>query len=162
MARGTRTGQGQNKDSSARGGGFTSRWSRRNGKGDATAYHADYPTHDDYDNDDDAVKPVDFYQAHNDPAGRDSDDGDDVQHEHDDEHDTSKSYIAVDTANANEAAELHAMAPLADTWDVHFMSDPEQTAQLVQANAQAYLSSCSGKRKWNGKGKATSKYPVRP
>ena len=44
--------------------------------------------------------------AYNDPAGPDSDDGDDVQREHDDKHDTSSSYIAVDTANANEAAEL--------------------------------------------------------
>ena len=61
--------------------------SRSKGKGKATAYYADYPTHDDYDNDDDAVELADSYQACNDPAGPDSDDGHDVQHGHDDEHD---------------------------------------------------------------------------
>ena len=64
-------------------------------------------------------------------------DGDDVQHEHDDEHDTSGSHTAVDTANAFEAAELGAIALLANTWDVDFVSDPELSAQLVQATAQA-------------------------
>ena len=72
----------------------------------------DCPTHDDHD-DDDAVEPVDSYQAHNDPAVPDSDDGDDVQHEHD----TSISNKAEDTSDANEAAGLDAIALFADTMD---------------------------------------------
>ena len=52
----------------------------------------------------DTVEPVDSYQSYRDPAGPNSDDGDDVQHEHD----TSSSYMVVDTANGNEAAELDA------------------------------------------------------
>ena len=55
-----------------------------------------------------------------------------MQHVHDDEHDTSRSCMAVDTANANEAAELDAIALLAGTWDIDLMSDPELSAQLVQ------------------------------
>ena len=47
-----------------------------------------------------------------------------MQHEHDDERDTLSSYIAVDTINANEAAELDAVALVAETGDVDFMSDP--------------------------------------
>ena len=87
MARDTRKGKRENKDNSVRGGGFTSRWSRSTGKGRATAYYADHPTYGDYDNNNDAVEPVDCFQACNDPAGPDGDGGDDVQHEHDDEHD---------------------------------------------------------------------------
>ena len=33
-------------------------------------------------------------------------------------------HMAVDTANANEAAELDAIALLADTWDVDLVSRP--------------------------------------
>ena len=131
MDRDTRKGKGKNKNSSARGGGFTSRWSRSKGKGKSTAYYAEHRTYDDYNNDDDAVDPVDSYQSYNDPAGPDTDDGDDVPHEHDDEHDTSSSYIAVDTSNANAAAELDAIALVADTWDVDLMSDLELSAQVV-------------------------------
>ena len=55
-----------------------------------------------------------------------------------------------------EAAELDAIVLLADTWDDDL--DPELSAQLVQASAQAYLS--FGKEK--GKGKGKGRYPVRP
>ena len=147
MARDTRKGQGKTKDSSVRGGGFTSRWSRSKGKGKPTAYHADLATHDDYDNDDVAVEPADSSQAYSDPAEPGSDDGDDLQHEHDDGHDRSSSSIAVGLANAAEAAELDAIALLADTWDVDLMSDPEVSALLVQANAQAHFSFGSGQER---------------
>ena len=97
-----------------------------------------------------------------DPAGPDSEDGDDVQHVHDDEHNTSSFYLAVDSATATEVAELDAIALLADTWDVDLGSDPAVSAQLFQAHAQAYLSFGSGKRKVKSKGKAKGKYPVCP
>ena len=48
------------------------------------------------------------------------------------------SYIALDDVTVVEATELDAIALLADTWDNDL--DPEVTAQLVQANVQAYLS----------------------
>ena len=88
-----------------RGGGITSRWFRSKGKGQSTAYYADYATYADYD--DDVVNPVDSNQA-------------------------------------KEAADLDTIALLADSWDV-LVSDPEVSAQLVQANAQACL------RFWKGK-----------
>ena len=50
-----------------------------------------------------------------------------------------------------EAAELDAIALLADTWDNDL--DPEVSAQPVQANAQAYLS--AGKEEGGT-------FPVRP
>ena len=53
------------------------------------------------------------------------------------------------------AAELDAIALLADTWDNDL--DPEVGAQLVQANVRAYLS--FGKEK--GKSKGMGKFPVR-
>ena len=62
-------------------------------------------------------------------------------------------YVALDDVTVFEAAELDAIALLADTWndDLH----PVVSAQLVQANAQAYLS--FGKEKGKGKGKAKGK-----
>ena len=105
------------------GGGFTSRWSRSKGSNKATACCADFATSGD--NDYEAVDLADSHHAHNDQAGPYSDDGDYVQHEHDDVCDTSDSYIAVDTANAHEASELDAVALLADTCDVDLVSDPE-------------------------------------
>ena len=68
----------------------------------------------------------------------------------------------VDTTNANEAAELDAIALLADTWDVDLMSDPELSSHFVQANALAYFSFGSGKGKGKGERKAKGKYLVRP
>ena len=66
---------------------------------------------------------------------------------------TFSSYVTLDDVTVFEAAELDANALLADTWDSHL--DPEVSAQLVQASAQAYLS--FGKHKGNGKGKAKGK-----
>ena len=57
-----------------------------------------------------------------------------------------------------EAAELDAIALLADTWDNSL--NPEVSAQLVQASAEAYLS--FGKEIGKGKGKSKGGYPVRP
>ena len=63
--------------------------------------------------------------------------GDNVQHEHDDEHDTSSSYLTVDTAvSAAEAAELDAIALLDNTGDVHLLADPEVSAPLVQTERE--------------------------
>ena len=47
------------------------------------------------------------------------------------------SYITLDDASVFEAAELDAIALLADTWDNDL--DPEVNAQLVQANVRSYL-----------------------
>ena len=78
----------------------------------------------------------------------------------DEENDTFSPYVALDDVTVFEADELDAIALLTDTWEVNL--DLEVSAQLVQANAQAYLS--FGKEKGKGKGKAKSKgrYPVRP
>ena len=56
----------------------------------------------------------------------------------DEENDTFSSYDALEDVTVLEAAELDAIALLADTWDNGL--DPEENAQLVQASAQAYLS----------------------
>ena len=50
------------------------------------------------------------------------------------------------------------MALLADTWNDDL--DPEVSAQLVQASAQAYLSFGKDKGKAKGKGKGKDRYPV--
>ena len=74
---------------------------------------------------------------------------------------TFSSHVALDDVTVFEAAELDALALLANTWDNEL--DPEVSAQLVQASAPAYLS--FGKEKGKGKGKANGKgkgrYPVR-
>ena len=56
----------------------------------------------------------------------------------DEENDTFSSCVALDDVTVFEAAELDAIALLADTWDNDL--DPDVSAQLVQASAQAYLS----------------------
>ena len=53
---------------------------------------------------------------------------------------------------------MDAIALLVDTWDNEL--DPEVSAQLVQANVQAYLS--FGKEKGKGKGQSKGRYRVRP
>ena len=88
------------------------------GKGKATACFSDNATCVVFDNDDDAVEPEDSFQAYSGPAEPSGGDGDDVEHERDDECDTSGSYKAVGTANATEVAKLDAIALFADTWDV--------------------------------------------
>ena len=106
-----------------------SRRSRSKGKGKPTTYSEDPAICDDYDCEDDVVEFADAFQAYTDPADPGSDDGDDVQHEHDDDYDTSGSYLAVDSATATEEAERDAIALLVDTWDVDLMSD------LARANS---------------------------
>ena len=61
----------------------------------------------------------------------DDDDGDE-------ENDTFSSYVPLDDATVFEAAELDAIALLADTWKDDL--DPEVSAQRVQANVQTDLS----------------------
>ena len=56
----------------------------------------------------------------------------------DEENDTLSSCVALDDVTVFEAPELDALALLADTWDIDL--DPDVSAQLVQASAQAYLS----------------------
>ena len=83
--------------------------------------------------------PADAYQAHNDPVDLGSDDGEEALDENDDEEsDMFSSYIALDDVIVLEAAELDAIALLADTWDDDL--DREVDAQLAQVSAQAYLS----------------------
>ena len=107
--------------------------------------------------------PTDAYQVHNDPVDPGSDDGEEALDDDDDdeeENDTFTSYVALDDVIVVEAAELDAIALLADTWDNGL--DPEVSAQLVQASAQAYLSFGKEKVKGKGKGKSKGRYPIRP
>ena len=109
---------------------------------------------------DDAAKA---YQAHNDPVDPGSDDGEEaLDHGDDEEYDTFSSCAALDDVSVFAAAELDAIALLADTWDDNL--GPEVSAQLVQASAQAYLSFGKEKRKCKGKAKGEGKgrYLVRP
>ena len=48
------------------------------------------------------------------------------------------SCVALDDVTVFEAAELDAIALLADTWNADL--DPEASAQLLQVTVQAYLS----------------------
>ena len=125
------------------------------GKPGASAYYANFTSVEDCDYDDDTNDPADAYQAHNDPVDPGSDDGAEALDDDDDdeENGTFSSYVALDDVTVLEAAEWDAIALLADTWDNDL--DPEGSAQLVQANVQAYLS--SGKEKGKGKGKGKSK-----
>ena len=76
------------------------------------------------------------YQAHNDPVDPGSDDGEEtLDNDDDEENDTFSLYVALDDVTVFEAAELDAIALLADTWNDDL--DPEVSAQLVQASAQA-------------------------
>ena len=58
-------------------------------------------------------------------------------------------YVALDDVTVFQAVDLDAVALLADTWNDDL--DPEVSAQLVQASAQAYFS--FAKEKGQGKGK---------
>ena len=69
----------------------------------------------------------------NDPVVPGSDDGKEALDDDDDEeeNDTSSSYVAQDDVTVFEAAELDAIALLADTWD---------NGLDTEVSAQAYLS----------------------
>ena len=75
--------------------------------------------------------------------------------------DTFSSSVALDDVAVFEAAELDAIALFAERWNDDL--DPELSAQLVQASAQAYLSfgKDKGIGKEKGKGKGRSRYLVR-
>ena len=75
--------------------------------------------------------------------------------------DKVSSYVALDDVSVFEAAELDATALLADTWNDDL--DPEVSAQVVQASAQAYLfeGEEKGRGKDRAKGKGKGRCPVR-
>ena len=160
--------KGEGKDGSKRGANSNTRWFRGKGMGKhtgsgktgANAHHANLTSDEDYDfYDEDLDESANAHQAHNDPADSGSDVGEGAPGcDDDEENDTFSSYVALDDVTVLEAAELDAIALLADTWDNDL--DPEVSAQLVQASVQAYLS--FGKEKEEGKGKSKGRYPVRP
>ena len=84
--------------------------------------------------------------------------GDDDDEE--EENDTISSCVPLDDVTVFEEAELDAIALLADTCNDDL--DPEVSAQLVQANVQAYNSFGKEKGKGEGKGKSKGRYHVRP
>ena len=121
------------------------------GKSGASAHLANLTSVDD-DNlyDEDMDESANAYQAHNNPVDPGSDDGEEaLEYDDDEENDTLSSYVALDDVTVFEAAELDAIALLADTWNDDL--DPEVSAHLVQASAQANLS--FGQDKGKGKGK---------
>ena len=127
--------------------------SGNSGKSGTSAHHASYTPVEDCDYVDDAIEFADA-KAHSDPFDFGSDDGEEFLHDDDDEeNETFSSYVALDDVTVLAAAELDAVALLADTWDYDL--DPEVSAQRVQASAQAYLSfgKEKGKEKNKGKGK---------
>ena len=88
---------------------------------------------------DDTIEPADACQAHNDPVDPRSGDGEEaLDCDDDEENDTFSSYVGLDDVTVFEATELDAIAFLAGSWNNDI--DPEVSAQLVQANVQAYHS----------------------
>ena len=107
------------------------------------------------------IEPADACQAHNDPVDPGSGDGGEILNDDDDEgNDTVSSYLALDDVTVLEAAELGAVALLADTSDNDL--DQEVSAQVVQANVEDYLFFGKEKGKGKSKGKDRGTYPVRP
>ena len=85
----------------------------------------------DYYYDEDLDESANAYQAHNDPVDPGIDDGEEApDYDEDEENDTLSSYIALDDDTVYEAAELDAIALLADTWNDDL--DPKVSAQLVK------------------------------
>ena len=142
--------KGKGKDGFKRVDNPNSRWSSEKGKGKHTgsgksgtsAHHANLTSVVDYDYycDEDLDESANAYQDHNDPVDPGSDDGEEAPDydDEDEENDTFSSCVALDDVSVFEAAELDAIALLADAWNDDL--DPEASAQLVQASAQAYLS----------------------
>ena len=103
--------------------------SGKSGECATSAFYASHAPVEDYNYDDDMIGSADGYQAHNDPVDLGSDDGEEVLHDDgDEENETFSSYVALDDVTALEAAELDAIALLADTWDNDL--DPETSAQM--------------------------------
>ena len=94
------------------------------GKSGASACCANFTSVEDYGYDDDTVEIADSYQAHNYPADPRSDVGEEaLDCDGDDENDTFSSHVALDDVSFFEAADLDAIALLADMWDNDL--DPE-------------------------------------
>ena len=133
-----RRAKGNGNDGSKRGDNSNTRAFRGKGQGKhtgsgksgASACHANFTSVEDDDYDDD-IKPSMIWLTLGSDDRKEALDDDD-----DEENDTFSSYVALDCVIVYEAAELDAIALLADTWDTDF--DPELSAQL-QASAQAYL-----------------------
>ena len=92
-----------------------------NGKGKHTGTNLTSVEDCDY-YDEDMSESANACQAHNDPVDPGSDDGDEALDCDDDDHDDEEndafsSYVALDDVTVFEAAELDAIALLADTWD---------------------------------------------
>ena len=157
-----RRAKGKGKNGFKRVDNSNTRWFREKGKGKHTgsgksgtsAHHANLTSVEDYDyHDEDMHESANAYRAHNDPVDPGSDDGEEApDYDDDEENDTLSSHIALNDVTMYEAAELDAIALLANTWNNDL--GPEVGAQLVEASAQAYLS--FGKEKGKGKGKKQS------
>ena len=89
------------------------------GKSGTSAHHANVTSAKDYDYyyDDDVDEAANACHVHNDPVDPGSDDEEEEAPDHDDneENDTFSSYVALDDVTVFEAAELDAIALLADT-----------------------------------------------
>ena len=126
--------KGQGKDGIKRRDNSNTRWFQEKGThtgseiSGSSAYYANFTSVQDYGHDDDTVELADAFQAHNDPADPGSDVGEEALDCDDNkENDTFSSYVALDDVSVFEAAELDAIALLADTWDNDL--DPEVSAQ---------------------------------
>ena len=124
------------------------------GKSGASAHYANLISVEDYNysNGEDMDESENICRAYDDPVDPGSDDGEG------EENDTFSSSVALDDVSVFEAAELDAIALLADIRDNAL--DPEVSAQL----AQAYLShgEKNGKGKGKSEGQGKGKFPVRP
>ena len=80
----------------------------------------------------------------------------------DEENDTFSAHVSLDDVTFLEAAELDAIALLADTWDDDL--DPEVSAQLVHNRCKSlpFFWKEKGKGKGKSKGKGKGRYLVRP
>ena len=161
-----RRAKGKGKDGFKRVDYSNTRWFRGRGKGKhtgsaksgASAHQANLTSVEDYDHycDEDMDGSANECQAHDDPADPGSDDGEEaLDYDDDEENDTFPTYVALDGVTVFEAAELDAIAVLADTWNDDF--DPEVSAQLVQASAPAYLSLGKDIRKGKAKARARAR-----
>ena len=121
-----RRAKGKDKDGFKRLDNHNTRWFRGKGKGkhvgngksDASAHLANLTSVDDYDNlyDEDMDESANAYQAHNNPVDPGSDDGKEaLDNDDDEENDTLSLYVALDDVTVFDAAELDAIALLADT-----------------------------------------------
>ena len=101
------------------------------GKSGASTHHANLPSVADYDSyhEEDMDESANAYEAHNDPVDPGNDDGEEALDHDDDEENHTLSYDALDDVTVFDAAELDAIALVADTWNDNL--DPEVSAQFV-------------------------------